>query len=109
MTGYRRDELEQGWEFKILRSSSGAFKNPRVLVKVLHEEAIAGWNLLEKFDNRRIRLKRLVAARANDAQLPVGYDPYRTRYGMNSAYVASIIVAAIMVAGILVGWLTGGI
>jgi hypothetical protein len=109
MTDYRRDELEQGWEFKILRSNSGAFRNPSVLVRVLQEEAIAGWNLLEKFDNRRIRLKRLVTARANDVQLPAGYDPYRTRYGMNSGLLSAIIVAAIMGAGILIAWLTGGI
>jgi hypothetical protein len=76
---------------------------------VLQEEAIAGWNLLEKFDNRRIRLKRLVTARANDVQLPAGYDPYRTRYGMNSGLLSAIIVAAIMGAGILIAWLTGGI
>jgi hypothetical protein len=108
MTDYRRDDLDQGWEFKILRSSFGVFRNPQKLARALQEESVAGWTLLEKFDNQRIRLKRSVSSRLNDAQLPAGYDAYRTRFGVNSAYLSMGIVALIMGIGILIGWLTVG-
>ncbi len=108
MTDYRRDDLDQGWEFKILRSSYGAFRNPQTLARALQEESIAGWSLLEKFDNQRIRLKRPVSSRLNDTQLPAGYDPYRTRFGMNSAYLSVGIIVLIMGIGVLTAWLTGG-
>jgi hypothetical protein len=108
MTEYRRDDLDQGWEFKILRSNYGAFRNPQTLDRVLQEESVAGWTLLEKFDNHRIRLKRPVSSRLNDAQLPAGYDAYRTRFGISSGTLSAGIVVLIMGIGVLVAWLTGG-
>lgn len=111
MTGYGHDELEQSWEFKILRSPSGAFRSPRKLAKVLAEESLAGWTLLEKFDNQRIRLKRLASARQQDNQLPAGYDPYRTQFGLGegalTAYWSFGIVALIAGVSVLILWLTG--
>lgn len=68
MTASRREDLEQGWEFKILRSASGAFRNPQTLASALAEETRGGWELLEKFDNERLRLRRLMAARDQDAK-----------------------------------------
>jgi hypothetical protein len=108
MTDYRRDDLDQGWEFKILRSNYGAFRNPQTLARVLQEESIAGWTLLEKFDDQRIRLKRPVSSRLNDAQLPAGYDAYRTRFGISAGYLSAGIVMLIMGIGVLVAWLTSG-
>ena len=81
MTSYTQTDLIEGWEFKILRSVTGAFGKPDRLRQVLEEEARAGWVLVEKFDNQRVRLKRPASARAGDAGL--GFDPYRTSYGMS--------------------------
>ena len=58
MTPYQPQDLNDGWEFKILRSLTGAFGKPEKLREFLDEEAKAGWVLVEKFDNNRIRLKR---------------------------------------------------
>ena len=81
MTGYTEDALKGDWEFKIVRSDSGAFRKPKVLEKLLEEESRAGWVMLEKFDDNRIRFKRPRSARTRDDFLPEGVDPYRTRYG----------------------------
>jgi hypothetical protein len=97
MTRYSDAELQDGWEFKIVRSNTAAFKKTDVLRKVRDEEAQAGWVLLEKFDNSRLRFKRPLSARANDSTL-IGYDPYRTHYGM-----APLTFALIIVGGALLG------
>src|SRR5678816_1729729 len=47
MTDYTRDDLEKGYEFKIVRSATGAFKKPQTLRLVVEQEARAGWTLLE--------------------------------------------------------------
>jgi len=57
LTSYGHDDLANEWEFKILRSTRPAFRDPDSLQKVLGEESRAGWVLVEKFDNSRIRLK----------------------------------------------------
>jgi hypothetical protein len=81
MAQYTQDALTGDWEFKVVRSDSGAFRKPEVLNRLVEEEAQAGWVLLEKFDDNRVRFKRPRSARAMDAFLPEGVDPYRTRYG----------------------------
>ncbi len=87
-----------GWEFKILRSAQDSFRDPSALKKVLEEEAIAGWILLEKLDDRRLRFKRPIAMREviRGELLPI--DPYRTTYGQNSPWT-KITIAII---GVLV-------
>ena len=80
MTSYTQDDLKNDWEFKIVRSGVGAFRKPEVLNKLIEEEAKAGWVMLEKFDDGRVRFKRPHSARAKDAFLPDGVDPYRTQY-----------------------------
>ena len=92
MTKYTDAELLASWEFKILRSNTAAFKKPDVLRKVCEEEAQAGWVLLEKFDNSRLRFKRPLSARANDSTL-IGYDPYRTNYGISPLKFTLLVVA----------------
>lgn len=99
MTPYRPQDLAEDWEFKILRSMSGAFKDQATLRLVLDEERRAGWVLVEKFDNSRLRLKRPAAARAGDAALE--FDAYRTYYGPTEGKFTLMIIA--MVFGILVG------
>lgn len=64
------------WEYKVLVSPCGSFKKPEVFQQSLREEAMAGWTLMEKFDDKRLRLKRPVSARQQDSSLP--FNPYRT-------------------------------
>lgn len=99
MSGYTSTDLADGWEFKILRSASGAFKKPEVLRQVLSEESRAGWILVEKFDSGRIRLKRPASARAGDAAL--GFDAYRTTVGIGEAMMG-LTIAACILAGIAI-------
>lgn len=94
MTRYTQTDLTEGWEFKILRSATGAFGKPERLRTALEDEARAGWVLLEKFDNGRVRLKRPASARASDAAL--GFDPYRTVYGMSELASGLIFVGVIL-------------
>jgi hypothetical protein len=79
MTPYSSQDLNEDWEFKILRSMRGAFGDPQQLQSILEVERQAGWVLVEKFDHGRIRLKRPVSARAGDSNL--GFDAYRTYVG----------------------------
>ena len=79
LTAYSQKDLDQDWDFKILHSARGAFKNPERLREVLDEEAQAGWVLVEKFDNSRIRLKRSPDSRRNDFDLSI--DPWRSYAG----------------------------
>ncbi len=95
MTPYSREELEQDWEFKIVRANTGVFGKPAEFEKLIEEEAQAGWVLVEKFDNSRVRFKRPRSARRRDGQLPAGIDPYRTRYGLSEGAFAVVILAAI--------------
>jgi hypothetical protein len=81
MTPYSSKDLAENWEFKILRSVTNKFRDPVSLHAVLQEEVRAGWSLVEKFDDTRVRLKRPAGARAKDAG--VGFDPYRTWVGMS--------------------------
>jgi len=99
---YTQEDLSNDWEFKIVRSESGAFRKPDVLRKLVEEEARAGWVMLEKFDDRRVRFKRPRSARTRDVLLPPGVNPYRTRYGAPSAQYALLatIVLGLVAAGL---------
>ncbi len=83
-----------GWEFKILRSSQDHFRDPMIFKQVLEEEAIAGWILLEKLDDRRLRFKRPIAMREVLRADLLPLDPYRTTYDQASPWKRIAIVAA---------------
>jgi hypothetical protein len=100
MTQYTQDDLTNDWEFKIVRSDTPAFRKPETLSKLIEEEAQAGWVMLEKLDDSRVRFKRPRSARARDAYLPDGVDPYRTRYGVPSTPYA--VGVGVLIAGLLV-------
>jgi hypothetical protein len=103
MTQYTQDALTGNWEFKIVRSDSGAFRKPEVLRRLVEEEARAGWVMLEKFDDSRVRFKRPRSARAQDAFLPEGVDPYRTRYGAfatRQATVVGVMIGLVLFLGL---------
>ena len=100
MTPYTPQDLNENWEFKILRCVTGRFRDPIWLNGILQEEARAGWTMIEKFDDSRVRLKRPAKARVNDAAL--GFDPYRTWVGMSQWRYTGLILAAViaLIAGI---------
>jgi hypothetical protein len=94
MTPYTPQDLAENWQFKILRSASGRFSDPIWLRSILDEEARAGWIMVEKFDDERVRLKRPASAQANDATL--GFDPYRTWVGIGpNLYVHLLVLGTI--------------
>jgi hypothetical protein len=95
MTPYTAGDLSQDWEFKIIRSATGGFRNTEFLRRTLEEEAQAGWVLVEKFDNSRVRLKRPAKARELDSKLHI--DAYRTYVGMSD------VAIGLTVAGIAIG------
>src|SRR4051812_16715241 len=78
-------------EYKILRSITGAFRKPEKFRAALDEEAQAGWELVEKLDDKRIRLRRSIAWREKDSGL--AQDPYRIKVGMTEGALAACIVA----------------
>jgi hypothetical protein len=101
MTTYDPPDLSDGWEFKILRSLRGAFRHPEKLKQILAEERRAGWVLVEKFDDGRIRLKRAAKAQEFDKQLD--FDPYRTyvgpsesKYGLAVVGITFGVIAAVI-------------
>lgn len=99
MTRYTDRELTEDWEFKIVRSATGAFSNPETVAQLRQQEALGGWQLVEKFDNNRMRFKRPAAAAKRDADLPDFYDPYRTQYGVSEGGLAAAIVGAVVIIG----------
>lgn len=94
MTGYTQADLAEGWEFKILRSATGAFRDPARLRQALEEESRAGWVLVDKFDNQRVRLKRPASARAGD--LSPGLDAYRTSFGIGEGPLTAMIIGTVI-------------
>ena len=86
-------------EYKIIRSATGAFKDPAKFRAALDEEARAGWELVEKLDNSRARLRRSTECRKRDAE--PGHDPYRTQVGMSETALTLWIVVACLVGVLL--------
>jgi hypothetical protein len=104
MTSYSRDELADDWEFKIVRANTNVFRSPATFNRLVEEEARAGWVLLEKFDDSRVRFKRPRSARQRDASLPAGVDPYRVRYGISEgAYVTIVLVVVFGILALILG------
>jgi hypothetical protein len=101
MARYAQDDLNGDWEFKIVRSATPVFRKPKELNKLVEEEARAGWIMLEKLDNSRVRFKRSRRARAQDAYLPDGIDSYRTHYG---GAPTQYVVTALVVIGLLLAF-----
>ena len=88
-----------GWEFKILRSWRPRFDDPEQLAEVLEVESGAGWELFEKFDGHRVRLKRPASVREHDDGL--GPDPYRIWIGVPPNVVGLwtlLVLSALLVA-----------
>ena len=100
MTQYTPADLDNDWEFKIVRSGTAAFRRREVLERLIEEEARAGWVMLEKLDDQRIRFKRPNRARAQDAYLPPEVDPYRSYYGGSPNRQAAVALG-LVIGGLL--------
>lgn len=94
MTPYSDKDLAEGWEFKIVRSTLGAFRKPEQLRAVLAEEKKGGWVLVEKFDDSRIRLKRPAGTKMVERDFDDGYDPYRSMVGISGEHRLLIFAIA---------------
>lgn len=95
LTEYNKDDLN-GWEFKIVRANTRKFKNPEAVRQLCAEEAKAGWEMIEKFDDTRIRFKRPIGKRAGDQFLDV--DPYRTHIGITEGQTVVIVLGVLLLA-----------
>src|SRR6185436_14243961 len=93
LTAYSPDDLAKGWEFKIVRANTAAFRKPEVMRQVCDEEARSGWELVEKFDDTRLRFKRQASAR--NIPSPAGLDPYRTTYGISQGKLTAIVLIVV--------------
>lgn len=89
---YFADASSTEWEYKIVRAHYDLFRNAQEFIKLCEEEAQAGWILLEKLDDRRVRFKRSVAMREKVDVTQLAFDPYRCYYG-RANYLAHVIGA----------------
>jgi hypothetical protein len=80
------------WEFKILRSHTAMFRREERLRSVLAQESRAGWDLAEKMDDHRLRLRRHVRHRSQDAALD--FDAYRTWVGISTGRIVALVLLA---------------
>jgi hypothetical protein len=100
-----KDLRQVGWEFKILRAQRSLFRDPKILQQVCDEEAQAGWILLEKLDERRLRFKRPIAVRQKIKPGLLNYDPYRCSYGSQFSWSNALTFLALAGALILPAYL----
>ncbi len=101
LTKYNSNDLE-GWEFKIVRSTTGKFKSQEFVQQVVQEESQNGWEMLEKFDNGRIRFKRKTSRRSMDQYAKI--DPYRSTVGMGEGSLVLVILLTVFGSiGVLLG------
>jgi hypothetical protein len=90
MTNYTSDDL-QGWEFKIVRSA-GRIKGDKFR-QLCEEESRQGWELVEKFDDYRVRFKRRVEHRNQFSSSEI--DPYRTTFGLSDTKLVFMVLGAV--------------
>ena len=88
--------MSENWEYKIVRSTTKAFKKPRNMAKALEGESLGGWDLFEKLDDGRLRMRRPSSERREDNLRPSGYDPYRIQYGMSEEGLAAAVIGGIV-------------
>jgi hypothetical protein len=93
-------------EYKIIQAQTPLFASTPEMHEILDEEAQAGWRLLEKEDNYRLKLQREISYRENDKNLSA--DPYRTTVGVSSVVTygatAAVTVAVVSVILYLALW-----
>jgi len=107
LTPYNSNDLDV-WEFKIVRANSRKFKNAESVRRLCEEESHAGWEMVEKFDDSRIRFKRRLELRSQDQHMgPGAVDPYRTQVGPSETHIALIILGVCALIGLGVAIFVG--
>lgn len=96
LTQYSHEDLDGGWEFKVVRGAPDAFRASPALGMLAEQESRAGWTMLEKLDDSRVRFKRLASARQQDASLPPEVDPYRTDLTPPPLWWPAFLVIAVL-------------
>lgn len=82
------------------------FRDSVVLQQLCEEEAEAGWILLEKLDDHRVRFKRPMALRYTDTpDVFLVTDPYRCYYGSSWQPLTWVSAIAVLVATLLPAYL----
>jgi len=82
-------------EYKIVQSQTPLFASTAKMHELLEQESQAGWRLLEKQDNYRIKLQREISNRDNDKNL--NFDAYRSAVGVSSVLTYGATAAATIV------------
>lgn len=92
-------------EYKVIQATTPYFAKSPNIAAVMSEEEKAGWRLLEKCDNYKLRLQRDISHRANDKNLSI--DPYRSQVGISNPLVYGVTtvltLAVVYAIFILVG------
>ncbi len=91
-----QEDADGPYEYKVLRSSFGAFANRAKRQAALDEEARAGWELTAKLDDDRLILRRPVSMRGADSVLPPEIDPYRVQVGANLPVIVGLLIAVLL-------------
>jgi hypothetical protein len=100
LTTYTQHDLN-GWEFKIVRSAGKI--NGDKFSQLCEEESKNGWELVEKFDDNRVRFKRRVECREQDGYAEI--DPYRTHFGMSELKLVFIILGVVFtITGMIIAF-----
>jgi hypothetical protein len=87
-------------EFKTMQAQTPLFADSKKMQEILLEESKAGWDLLEKEDNYRIKLQRDIENRSNDGNSPT--DPYRTTVGVSSVLTYGMTaLATILIVSVI--------
>jgi hypothetical protein len=88
-------------EYKTLQAQTPLFADSKKMHEVLELEAKAGWQLLWKEDNYKLKLQREVSNRENDKSLD--FDAYRSTVGVSSVvtYVGTALLTLAIVSVIL--------
>ena len=79
-------------EFKTKQAQTPLFADNKKMQGFLAGEAKAGWDLLKKEDNYRIKLQRDISNRENDKNLDS--DPYATTVGVSSVLTDGLTATA---------------
>jgi hypothetical protein len=93
------------WEYKIVRAHSDLFRNPTNFMRLCEEESQAGWILLEKLDDRRVRFKRSVEIKDKIDVEQLSFDPYRCHYGHSNGAMNLLGAIAAVTAMVLPAYL----
>ena len=93
------------WEYKIVRAHYDLFRNSTNFMRLCEEESQAGWILLEKLDDRRVRFKRSIAMRDRVDVNQLSFDPYRCHYGPSNKWLNCIGAIAAVTAMVLPAYL----